>query len=93
MSPVMHDSMKEIGEVLLQKHRLISSSVNEELSPLSASIGEEMKSLQQDLRKMRRELKKMYRENDLYLKTIEETYSGSVKAMLYVEIFLIYIEI
>ena len=71
-----------MGDILLQKHRLISTSLNRELAPVSASIEDEMKSVQQDLRKLRRELKKMYKQNDFYLHSFEETYDVSVKAML-----------
>ncbi|XP_053394173.1 apolipophorins-like [Mercenaria mercenaria] len=82
ISPVVQECMKDLGDILLKKHRLISSSLTEELKPVSDSLEEEMKSVQQDLRKMRRELKKIYRQNEFYLRTVEESYSGSVKAML-----------
>lgn len=82
LGPVLESGMKDMGDELVQKHRLISSSLTEELKPVSDSMEEELKSVLQELRKIRREVKKMYRQNEFYLKTIEDTYSGSVKAML-----------
>lgn len=82
LGPIVVDGMKEFSDVMMTKHRAIKNSLEEELSPISSDYEEEMKSVQQDLRQMRRELKRMQKNNDLYLQTLEQVYSGSVEAAL-----------
>lgn len=82
ISPVVEGGLKELGDIMMRKHRLISASLTEELASIAVNLEDDVKTAQQDLRKMRKELKKMYRQNELYLRTIEESYSGTVKYML-----------
>ena len=79
---MFEDGTKGAGSEMVNKYRTISTSLSEELKPLSDSLEEELKLIQQDVKGMRRELKRMYKQNEMYLKTIEETYSGAVSKML-----------
>ena len=73
---------RELGDELLYKYNAFSNSFAEEMKPLSDRFAEELNAIQRDVKAMRKELRRMYKNNDLYLQTIEEMYSGAVKNMM-----------
>lgn len=73
---------RELGDELLYKYNTLSNSMSEEMQPLSDRFADELSSIQKDVKSMRRELRRMHREDDLYLKTLEQMYSGAVKDMM-----------
>ena len=73
---------RELGDELLYKYNALSNSLTEEMKPLSDRFGDELNSIQKDVKAMRKELRRMYKENDLYMQTMEEMYSGTVKNMM-----------
>ena len=73
---------RELGDELLYKYNALSNSMSEEIKPLSDRFAEELNAIQRDVKSMRKELRKMYKNNDLYLQTMEEMYSGAVKNMM-----------
>lgn len=84
LSPVMEEGVKEFTDILMTKHRAISTNLKQEMTSVYEMSEEEMKSMQQDIRQLRRELKRMYRDNELYMQTLEGMYKGTMEAMLYV---------
>ena len=82
LSPVMIDGMKSFVDIMMSKHRAISRSLEEELSPMTENYQEELRSMQQDLRQMRREMKRMQKTNEMYTQTLEDVYIGSMQTVL-----------
>ena len=82
MSIMVKMITRELGDELLYKYNGFKNSFSEEMKPLSDRFAEELVSIQKEVKLMRKELRRMYKDNDLYLQTMEQVYTGTVKNML-----------
>ena len=89
----MNDMIAELNDALesradsvineiMGKWKRVRTSLSQELSPIMESINEELKEVQKEIGSMRKELRKMYRQNDMYMKTVDEMSDGVIKNLL-----------
>ncbi|XP_033737047.1 LOW QUALITY PROTEIN: uncharacterized protein LOC117325169 [Pecten maximus] len=82
VNTVLAEMSQQMGDELEGRYNSLSNEITVELEPVAQQYAEEIEAMNVQLRKIKQNMNKMYRNNNLYLRDMNEQLEGSIHTFL-----------